>query len=71
MINSGPAPLVLYIYIYIYMLLTSGAFFFLLLDKKMALYVSTGIIGSMYRSNYFCCCDYHQKVVRDEGIFYE
>jgi hypothetical protein len=26
--------------------LISGAFFFLLLDKKMALYISTGIIGA-------------------------
>jgi len=40
MIHSGPASLVLY------MPLISGAFFFLLLDKKMALYISTGIIGA-------------------------
>ncbi len=41
MIHSGPASLVLY------MPLISGAFFFLLLDKKMALYISTAnIIGA-------------------------
>jgi hypothetical protein len=40
MIHSGPASLVLC------MPLISGAFFFLLLDKKMALYISTGIIGA-------------------------
>jgi hypothetical protein len=41
MIHSGPASLVLC------MPLISGAFFFLLLDKKMALYISTAnIIGA-------------------------
>ncbi|XP_059436239.1 protein NUCLEAR FUSION DEFECTIVE 4-like [Corylus avellana] len=40
MMISGPASLVLY------MPLIAGAFFFLLLDTKMALYVSTAIIGA-------------------------
>jgi hypothetical protein len=40
MMISGPASLV------VYMPLIAGAFFFLLLDTKMDLYVSTAIIGA-------------------------